>query len=166
LFGHINLFKGFGYLLLAFAPIGDWHNVVQGLSSPVAWRGGLTLLGALTSLATFFHAVRMLDEFIGKDQGRRRRAFTLTLLPYFLGGTANVLATIVGLGGLTRFALTAALATFGGTWLMVWIGFAVGRPRANTPHPPLTPTRNAGWLLIGTAALVVYFFLLGPGLLR
>ena len=31
LFGHVNLFKGFGYLLITFAPIGDWHDVTEGL---------------------------------------------------------------------------------------------------------------------------------------
>lgn len=31
LFGYVNLFKGFGYLMISFAPIGDWHNVVTGL---------------------------------------------------------------------------------------------------------------------------------------
>lgn len=165
LFGHVNLFKGFGYLLITFAPIGDWHDAAAGLPSEAVWMIAFTLLGAVTSLVTFFHAARTLDEFIGRDEDRRKRAFTLTLVPYLLGGTVNVLATIFGLG-VTVYTFTGALATFGGAFLMVWLGFAVGRPRVNTPQEPLTSTRNTGWVIAGTIALAIYFFWLGPGLMR
>ena len=165
LFGHINLFKGFGYLLISFAPIGDWHDVAEGLPSQTVWMIALTLLGAVTSLATFFYAARTLNEFIGKDTDRRQRAFILTLLPYFLGGTVNVAATVVGLG-ITIYTFTGALATFGGTFLMVWLGLAVGRPRADAPLEAVTPFRNAGWLIAGGVAAVIYFFWLGAGLIR
>ena len=165
LFGHINLFKGFGYLLITFAPIGDWHDVAEGLPSQTLWMIGLTLLGAVTSLGTFFYAARTLNEFAGKDTDRRQRAFMLTLFPYFLGGTVNVVATIIGLG-ITIYTFTGALATFGGTFLMVWLGLAVGRPRLNTPLEPVTPFRNTGWLIAGGVATVIYLFWLGSGLIR
>ena len=164
LFGHVNLFKGFGYLLITFAPIGDWNDATNGLPSQVAWMIFFTLLGAVTSLGTFFYAARTLDEFIGQDKDRRRRAFTLTLIPYFLGGTVNVLATIFGLG-VTIYTFTGALATFGGTFLMVWLGLAIGLPRPHTPLEPVTPSRNTGWLVAGGLALALYFFWLGPGLI-
>jgi hypothetical protein len=165
LLGLINLFKGFGYLLITFAPIGDWHVVVEGLPAQTIWMIGLTSLGAVTSLTTFFYAARTLDEFIGKDTDRRQRAFTLTLFPYLLGGTVNVLATIIGLG-LTIYTFTGALATFGGTFLMVWLGLAVGHPRPNTPLEPVTPFRDTGWLIAGVIAIVFYLFWFGSGLLR
>jgi hypothetical protein len=165
LLGHINLFKGFGYLLITFAPIGDWHDVADGLSSQIILMIGLTLLGAVTSLGTFFHAARTLDKFIEKDIDRRQRAFTLTLFPYLLGGTVNVVATIIGLG-VTIYTFTGALATFGGTFLMVWLGLAVGRPRPNTPLEPVTPIRDTGWLIAGVFALVFYLFSFGSGLIR
>ncbi len=165
LFGHINLFKGFGYLLITFAPIGDWHDVAERLPSQTLWMIGLTLLGAVTSLGTFFYAAWTLDEFVGKDTDLRRRAFTLTILPYLVGGSVNVLATIVGLG-ITIFTFTAALATFGGTFLMVWLGLAVGRPRPNTPLEPVTPIRDTGWLIAGVVATMFYLFWFGSGLIR
>ena len=165
LFGTINLFKGFGYLLITFAPIGDWHDVAEGLPSQTLWMIGLTMLGAVTSLGTFFYAAWTLDEFVGKGTDRRRRAFTLTLFPYLIGGTINVLATIIGLG-VTIYTFTGALATFGGTFLMVWLGFAVGRPRPNTPLEPVTPIRDTGWLIVGVVATMFYLVLFGSGLIR
>jgi hypothetical protein len=165
LLGHINLFKGFGYLLITFAPIGDWHDVVNALPSQPFWIIALTLLGALTSLGTFFYAARTLDEFIGKDKERRQRAFTLTLFPYLLGGTVNILATVIGLG-VTDYTFTAALATFGGTFLMVWLGLAVGHPKQNTPVEPATPFYDIYWLSIGSLAVLFYLFWFGSGLIR
>lgn len=165
LLGHINLFKGFGYLLITFAPIGDWHDVANGLPSQSMWMIMLTLLGAVTSLGTFFYAARTLDEFIGAGSDRRQRAFTLTLFPYLLGGTINVLATIIGLG-ITPFTFTGALATFGGTFLMVWLGLAVGRPKPGTPTEPTTPTHNPSWLIGGGLATLFYLFWFGAGLIR
>jgi hypothetical protein len=165
LFGFINLFKAFGYLLITFAPIGDWHDIAEGLPSQTLWMIGFTLIGAVTSLGTFFYAAHTLDEFIGRGADRRQRAFILTLFPYLLGGTVNVLATIIGLG-ITIYTFTGALATFGGTFLMVWLGFAVGPPRPNTPLEPVTPIRDTGWLITGVVALVFYLFWLGSGLIR
>ncbi|MFN8412548.1 MAG: hypothetical protein U0Z26_09195 [Anaerolineales bacterium] len=164
LLGHINLFKGFGYLLITFAPIGDWHDAAVGLPSQTIWMAGLTLLGAITSLGTFFYAAQTIDEFIGKDIDRRKRAFTLTLFPYLLGGTVNVLATIIGLG-VSVYTFTGALATFGGTFLMVWLGFAVGYPKPNTPLEPVTPFYNTGWFITGVIAIIFYLFWFGSGLL-
>ena len=164
LFGYVNLFKGFGYLMISFAPIGDWHDVVTGLPSETFWMVVFTLIGMVASLGTFFHAARTLDEFLGRDTDRRRRAFTLTLIPYLLGGSINVLAILIGLG-VTFYVFTGALATFGGMFLMVWIGFAIGLPRASTPSIPLTPDRSIGWLIAGGVALAAYIFWLGPGLI-
>lgn len=164
LFGHVNLFKGFGYLLITFAPIGDWHDVTEGLPAQTIWMIGLTLVGAVTSLGTFFYAAWTLDEFIGKDSDRRRRAFTLTLFPYVLGGIVNVAATIIGLG-VSIYTFTGALATFGGTFLMVWLGLAVGHPRPDTPLEHLSPVRNTSWLIAGAIAIVFYLFCFGTGLL-
>ncbi len=165
LFGIINLLKGFGYLLLTFAPIGDWNELVQGLPFQTAWMIGLTLLGAIASLATFFYAARTLDEFIGQSPERRRHALTLTIIPYLIGGTANLLASIIGLG-VTIYAFTGSLATFGGTWLLVWVGFAVGKPRAETPAASNLPSQSTGWLIVGGLSLIIYFFWFGGGLIR
>jgi hypothetical protein len=165
LLGHISLFKGFGYLLITFAPIGDWHDVTEGIPSQTLLMIGLTLLGAATSLGTFFYAAWTLNEFTGKGTDLRKRAFTLTLFPYLLGGTVNVLATIIGLG-VSIYTFTGALATFGGTFLMVWLGFAVGHPKSYSPPEPLTPVRDTGWLIAGLIAIVFYLFWFGSGLIR
>ncbi|MCI0406231.1 MAG: hypothetical protein L0Z48_09475 [candidate division Zixibacteria bacterium] len=164
--GIINLFKGSGYMFaLSFASFGDWHNFLQGLKPKLPWQIGLTLAGIVIHLGTFFYAIRSIDEFLG-PAARRKRAFMLTLTPYLVGGTANSLAAAVGPGGTEAILFSAALATFGGTWLLVWIPTAVGAPRPTTPVNPVTVTRNVGWILLGLAGLGIYFFFLGPGLIR
>ena len=166
LLGIINFFKGSGYMLaLSFASFGDWHNFLQGLEQKLTWQIGLTAFGAVIYMGTFFYAIRTIDEFLGREN-RRRRTRALTLTPYLVGGTVNSLAAAVGPGGMSAVFFTAALATFGGTWLLGWIPTAVGAPRPAAPENPLTVTRSAGWILLGLAGLGVYFFILGPGLIR
>jgi len=166
LLGIINFFKGSGYMLaLSFASFGDWHNFLQGLEPKLPWQIVLTLVGLTVHLATFFYALRTIDEFLGQT-ARRKRALALTLTPYLIGGAVNSLAAAVGPGGSDAILFSAALATFGGTWLLVWIPTAVGLPRPKTSANPLTITRNIGWILLGLAGLGVYFLVLGPGLIR
>lgn len=166
LLGIINFLKGSGYMFaLSFASFGDWHNFLGGLEPKLLWQIGLTLVGIIVHLATFFYAVRSIDEFLG-PANRRRRAFALTLTPYLVGGAVNSLAAAVGPGGTEAILFSAALATFGGTWLLVWIPAAVGSSRPTTPAAPLTVTRNVGWIFLGLAGLSVYFFIFGPGLIR
>jgi hypothetical protein len=166
LLGIINFFKGSGYMLaLSFASFGDWHNFLQGLEHKLIWQIGLTGFGAIIYMGTFFYAIRTIEEFLGRENSRRR-AFALTLTPYLVGGAVNSLAAAVGPGGTEAILFSAALATFGGTWLMVWVPTAVGSPRPTTSANPLTVTRSIGWILLGLAGLGVYFLVLGPGLIR
>lgn len=166
LLGIINFFKGSGYMLaLSFASFGDWHNFLAGLEPKLTWQIGLTVFGAVIYMGTFFYAVRSIGEFLGWEN-RRRRALTLTLTPYLMGGSVNSLAAALGPGGMSAVFFSAALATFGGTWLLVWVPTAVGSSRPTTPAAPLAVTRNVGWIFLGLAGLGVYFFILGPGLIR
>ncbi|MGH8005201.1 MAG: hypothetical protein ACRECJ_10820 [Limisphaerales bacterium] len=166
LLGIINFLKGSGYMFaLSFASFGDWHNFLQGLEPKLPSQIGLTLVGVVIHIGTFFYAVRTIDEFLGQSF-RRWSAFALTLTPYLVGGAVNSLAAAVGPGGAEAILFSAALATFGGTWLLVWIPTAVGTPRPTTSANPLTIARNVGWILLGLAGLGGYFFILGPGLIR
>ena len=166
LLGIINFFKGSGYMLaLSFASFGDWHNFLAGLENKLNWQIGLTVFGAVIYMGTFFYAIRTIEEFLGREN-RRRHAFALTLTPYIVGGTVNSLAAALGPGGMSAVLPSAALATFGGTWLLVWIPTAVGSPRPTTSSNQLTVARSVGWILLGLAGLGVYFLVLGPGLIR
>ncbi len=166
LLGIINFFTWSGYMLVwAFASFGDWHNFLQGLEHKLVWQVGLTVFGAVAYMGTFFYAVRSIEEFLGPEN-RRRRALALTLTPYLVGGMVNSLAAALGPGGMWMVLFSAALSTFGGTWLLVWIPAAVGTPHIATSANPLTVTRKTGWILLGLAGLGIYFFALGPGLIR
>ena len=164
--GVINFFKGSGYMLaLSFASFGDWHDFLQGLENPIVWQLGLTAFGATVYMGTFFYAIRSIEEFLGREN-RRRCAAGLTWTPYLVGGVVNSLAAALGPGGLSAVFYSAALATFGGTWLLVWVPTAVGRPRPTTSDAPQTPDRSAVWMVLGLAGLAVYFLFFGPGLIR
>src|ERR1700724_1131385 len=92
LFGHSNLFVGCGYMLaLSFAGYGDIADLTAGLSWKIAAQALLTALGLTIALATYVHAARTLDEFLGSAD-RRRSALLLTVLPYAVIGTVNTLA--------------------------------------------------------------------------
>ena len=165
LLGIINFFKGSGYMLaLSFASFGDWNNFLEGIGNKLPWQLGLTALGAVIYMGTFFYAVRSIEEFLGSTS-RRKRALALTLTPYLVGGIVNSLAAALGPGGTSAVFFSAALATFGGTWLLVWVPSAVGTPRFTTSVTPLTVSRGTGWILLGLVALGIYFFILGLGLI-
>ncbi|HEY7973994.1 MAG TPA: hypothetical protein VID72_01515 [Ktedonobacterales bacterium] len=166
----INVLIPAGYLLvLSFASFGDWNDFVQGLRPELFWRVVLTIIGASITLAAIFIGARQLDEFLGQDVNERfGRAMQLVLTSYLVGSTANTLAGIFNPDGAILVLISAAAATFGGTICLFWTGFVAGRlpPRADTPILPRVVTRQAGWLIAGAVALVIYFAVLGPGIPR
>ena len=166
----INVLIPAGYLLvLSFASFGDWNAFVQGLRPELLWRVVLTLIGASITLAAIFIGARQLDEFLGQDVTKRfGRAMQLVLTSYLVGSTVNTLAGIFSPDGAILVLISAAAATFGGTICLFWTGYVAGHlpPRADTPILPRVVTRQAGWLIAGTVALVIYFAVLGPGIPR
>lgn len=170
LFMTINLFIPAGYLMaLSFAPFGDWNDFVQGLPLQVVWRLAFTLSGVAISLAALFGAVRGLAPFIGRDkQMRYRRGFALTLTPYLVGSLANTLAGVFNPDSPLLILSSAAAASFGGTIFLFWTGYVAwaSPPTADTPTKPLTIARSPIWIGMGVVALIIYFFVLGPGIPR
>lgn len=61
------------------------------------------------------------------------------------------------------YVVTSALATLGGTFLLLWLPVAVA-PAAETAPPPLAVPRSAGWLAAGAAMLVFLAAAFGPGI--
>jgi hypothetical protein len=163
LLGHVNLFMGAGYpLAFSFAGSGDMANILRGIEPLVAWQVSLTVAGAGLSLIAFRHALRSLDPFLGSKPERRRRAFTLTILPYLVGSVVNTMAALRNPSGAP--ALAAAVATsFGGTAFLAWTYLASRRSGVAEGR---TVARRSLWLLLGLISLIVYFFVLGPGIPR
>jgi hypothetical protein len=155
-----------GYLMaLTFPGIGDWGDFVRGLSHPLVWKSGLTLLGVGISVYGLRRGARHLAPFLG-GPSHRRRAWTLTLLPYLAGSTANTLAGALNPTSPRLILISAAAATFGGTCWLIWIGSIAARRPAAQPVAENALTRNVPWVLAGIVSLLIYFLVLGPGLPR
>ena len=167
LLGHGNLWGGAGYLLaLSFAGIGDMNALLQGIEPKLPYQLGLTLVGLLITIWTFFRAARSLNMFTGRQADRRKRGFLLTLTPFLLGGLSNIAATAVGMGSLTAIFFSSAGSTFGGMWMMIWTPFALGPVKNETPENPVTVGRDWRWVAAGAAALLFNLLWFGPGLVR
>jgi hypothetical protein len=166
LFGHSNLFVGSGYMLaLSFAGYGDIAEIVAGLSWKVVAQIALTAIGLAIAFATYVHAARSLDEFLGTTD-RRRRAILLTVLPYAAIGLISTLAGALNPDGLVLVAASAASASFGGNMPMAWLPFAVRSAKATTTITPVTPVREKAWLVMAAVSLVLLFAVLAPGVPR
>ena len=167
LYGHLSLFIAAGYLIaFPFLPAGDWHDFVGGLSAPVAWKAGLTLLGIAGYVATMTHARRELEEFLGADpRGRRARTRALTLIPYLIGGTVETLSSVVGGGGMLTL-ISAAPATFGGTIGVPFAGVRLGKTHASEQSSRLTLPRSPIIIVVALFLAIVQLFRFGPGLLH
>jgi hypothetical protein len=163
---YVCLFANGGYLMaLSFASFGDIHGFVGGLPAPFAWRLGLTVFGAAISFVTVFLAGRTLDEFLGTSR-RRNRAARLLVISYFAGSCPLILSTLLGKEGFHLALVSAIPATLGGTILLLYTILAVGRARSSTAPVPLTPQRSLLWCSAGVLALLIYGFVLGPGVPR
>lgn len=163
---YVCLFSNSGYLMaLSFAHFGDINAFVRGLNSPLAWRLGLTALGAALSVCTLFLAARTLDEFLGTT-GRRGRAARLLVTSYLAGSVPLILSTLLGREGSRLAVISAIPATLGGTLFLLYTIPAVGEARPSTAAVPLTPRRSLAWCGAGVIALLVYGLVLGPGVPR
>jgi hypothetical protein len=166
LFGHVSLLMATGYLMVfPFLAAGDWHDFVLGLQPAIAWKSGLTVLGAVGYGATIRHARRTLEAFVGTDPANRSaRARTLTLVPYLVGGTIETLSALIGGGGLLVL-ISAIPATFGGTIGLPFAGRRVGNADGVGTSTPRGIPRSWLALALGAIAVAVHLFWLGPGLL-
>lgn len=162
----IDLLSPGGYLMvLTFPGIGDWGDFIQGLSHPFVWKAGLTLLGMGIAVFGLRWGVRNLEPFLGGPL-HRRRAWTLTLVPYLAGSTTNTLAGALNPTSPLLILISAAAATFGGTCWLIWIGsLAARRTKAESVTPNLL-LRDWYWLAAGAVSTLIYFLILGPGLPR
>jgi hypothetical protein len=57
-------------------------------------------------------------------------------------------------------------ATLGGTTLLPYVALCVGAAKPTTAPAPLTPSKSLPWIAAGIVALLLYAFVLGPGVPR
>jgi hypothetical protein len=167
LFAAVNILTAFGYLLYSgIGGFGDWYRVIEGLPSQMLLRVGLIVAGAVLY---FIVAPRLLmprlDPFLGRDPAIRvRRARALSLVPYFAGGAALILAGILNPLGWQLVLISAAAASFGGTSLLAWSPALPRAPEPGTPEPPFGIERGIIWILAAIIVLLFFVLVLGPGI--
>lgn len=163
----VNLFQAAGYWLFSgIGRIGDWAVVIEGWTPQWAWRLALAGLGGSAYWGVVLLSLRALSPSLGKEPGRIRRAVTLTVIPYLVGGILFVSAGLLNPVSVMLVLISAAAASFGGTSGLAWMAQLLRDERRFPPHdgPPLSIRRSIPWLAAGSAAALLFVGVLGPGI--
>lgn len=168
LFTTVNLFLGTGYFLYSgVAGIGDWVSVTRGLNPTWLWRAVLAIVGGVTYWLAVWFALVQLSPFIGADPTDRvRRAYSLTLVPYFTGAALSIGAGLLKPGGMLLVAISAAAASLGGMCGFAW-GPQLLRDATFIPASPDGPipiARSWPWIIFAAAIAIPFVGVLGPGI--
>ncbi len=167
LFSIVSLLAVFGYPLFSgIGGFGDWAVIIKGWRPEWVYRAGLVAAGALLYFGLMPPLMmRTLDAFLGGDVDKRKsRARRLTLFPYLVGGATVVSAGILNPEGFQIVLLSAAAASLGGTSLLAWYPqVSSGVPLPGSPAVPLGIQRSVGWVIAAGLMLVIFVFVLGPG---
>ncbi len=168
LLGFSNFLVAWGYLLaLSFVGFGDVHDFMAGLPLKPLWQMVSTAIGVAASIVVLRIAARLLDPFLGWEQGaRQRRAQTLALVPYFAIGISAVIAGALNPTSPVLILISAAASSFGGNAFMAWLPLWIHAEGPTTPRAPLVVGRSWPWIGAGIVALLLRVVVLGPGLPR
>lgn len=166
LFATVNLLAATGYLLYSgVSNIGDWADVVHGLTPFWIWHGSLFLFGAgMYWLATRW-AMGQLGRRLGTSGAARvAEANRYTLTAYAIGGLLSLAAGLFEPGGALIVLISGVAGSLGGASGLAWGPQLLRDPRVGEPREPaLRVTRDWRWIVAGAVAAVVFVFVLGHG---
>ena len=168
LFMLMNGLLGAGYWFFSgVANIGDWANVIDGLSPHWLWRLIMGTIGLGTYTFIVWFALHELGKIIGGEDFRDQigRATKLGLLSY---GTVFLVIFLAGLfnpyGIMGLPAVAALFLALGGmsplVWMMQWFR---SKSFIKLPNEPLTIGRQWSWIIVAVIMVFVYSFILGQG---
>ncbi len=165
LFMTINLLQAAGYFMFSgVGNIGDWSDVILGLSPAWLWRVGLTLLGAVSYTLLGWLALLQLRTFLGAGEIRRGGAKDLTIAPYLTGGILYTVAGMFNPVGMILVGISAAAASFGGTSGMAWMTqYLGGRFAPRIENQPVALQRSRGWIGAACVTAAIFIGVLGRG---
>jgi hypothetical protein len=167
LFMTVNLLQAGGYWLFSgLGNIGDWANVIAGLSPGWVFRLGLAVLGSVAYCGVVLLSLRELAPFLGRGAGQWRRALPLTVIPYLAGGILYVAAGFLNPVGWLLVLISAAAASFGGASALAWMAQLLRNETRFPPHEGEAPPfpRSIPWLAAGLVVALPFVFVLGPGI--
>jgi hypothetical protein len=168
LFATINLLQGTGYFLYSgLSNIGDWAEVVHGLTPAWIFRAVLALIGGGTYWVATRWAMNQLGARLrqsGDDRVAEANRYTLTA--YAVGGVLSLLAGLFEPGGALMVLISGVAASLGGTSALAWGPQLLHNPRLGKREEgqPLGIGRDWRWVIAGGVAVVVFVFVLGRGL--
>ena len=161
----INLLGAGGYFLFSgVGNIGDWSDVIQGLSPAWLWRTGLTLVGAASYMLVVWLSLIELRAFLGERDWRRGGAKDLTIVPYLTGGVLYTVAGMLNPVGMILVGISAMASSFGGSSGMAWMTQCLGSkwvPRIASQ--PLTLPRSWSWIIAALVTATIFVGVLGRG---
>jgi hypothetical protein len=161
-----NLLTGWGYLIRSsLSNSGDWSNFLnlEGVPPESRWRLAVALAGVLF----YAWSVRVLTIELRSFAGDREigRAWQIVLIPY--GVAALVPCAVIAVN--SHLTVGLALNVFLGSLISAW-GFLlppvlllVRRKPATQLAPTPRITRSFGWMLSAGVAVIVFVWLIGPG---
>ena len=162
----VNALIGAGYLMVdPIFGFGDWTAFLAGLDGGLPLRLVFAGIGLALTMLAFRYAGRALVPFVGTTVAQAvPAARILCWFPWAAAG--GVLLT--GAAALNhygpKYAFTSALATLGGTWMLVWIPSTFGRVRPGPAEPTLLIERSSAFVAGGMAATAFLLSFFGPGI--
>lgn len=169
LMGGLGLMTATGYLLFSgVTGLGDFGTSRDGmlyqLSPEWLWRAVLVLLGVVGYTLSIRAMLSGMEDMIGgSGPDRVRRAQRLSLTAYLTGGLVSVLIGFLNPEGIVIVLASAAAASLGGTSALAWT-MRLLKHDQQTGTPPLTLSRQWGWIVAGVLFTLVYGLWLGPSI--
>jgi len=163
----LNVLQPFGYLVFSgVLGAGDWAVVFESIRPAWLWRVALPLArGFLYFVIAPRIFVPAFEAFLsGNQPARKKRAATVTLLPYVVGGLTYTVAGALNPYGVVILLGAAISASFGGTVLLALYPVLWARKAASAAGPPLGIPRNIRWWVTAVVLLAPYVAVLGPGI--
>ena len=158
LFATANLFGASGYMAsFSFLGFGDLHRVLRGLPLEFLLRALTFLAGVTLIIWTMRQAGRALGDFVPAGESRKKRALYLTVVPYIIGGMANVLASLLDSASapLAIVLISSAGASLGGNFPMLFLCELLPKSNEST-STWYVADRAPGWLAGGIVFAILY----------
>jgi hypothetical protein len=156
LFSGFNLLAGSGYFLFSgVLGLGDWSDVIAGMSNQTLLRIGMAVFGA----ALYFIVVRLLAFGVGPFCPTRGQYNVVGRLPYIAACLFSCVAGSLDPMGVRLFFLSTAPAAFGGYSGLLWADCLMPHDAGTKRFVERSPAWWIAALLLGGA----YIAILGRG---